>query len=594
MDVGECKGMTVQAAKPIVKNKMIDDGLAVLYHEPEGLVMSRSGDKCIVASCYQWMLDYGEENWKNFVMEHVKSDKFEAYNPKTLQEFEKILDWLKEWGCSRTQGLGTLVPWDKQFVIESLSDSTIYMAYYTVAHLLQGGVLNGSAAGPLDIKAEDMTVDAWNYVMLGKEYVEGTKIPEETLSKLRHEFNYWYPMDMRCSGKDLIRNHLTMSLYNHAAIWNDKDKMTRSYFCNGYLMLNGAKMSKSTGNFLTVRQCINKYGVDATRVALADSGDTLDDANFEEPVANKCIMTLYVYDQWIAENIKTSVPEDFDDFKKAPEFDQWDKILISVLNNIIASTAQYYEEIKYKNIVKHAYHELLSIKEEYILGKGGKANPLVLLKFIEAHLILLNPIVPHFSQHCWTNHMVPVLKKIDGAKCEELLLNQGWPEQIPIENQQLYVKLYSYIKSTKAAVSMSLDKAKSGGKKKKGQPAAEKVIENCAIFVALEYPELQKKVLELMNNATWEDNKIDPAYKVQVRELIKDKKQASLALGFGSFIEKEASTEGKEIALQMTMSFNELEVLEQSKVFIFDNKATIKNIKFMLASNEEEEIANSK
>jgi leucyl-tRNA synthetase len=29
--------------------------------------------------------------------------------------------------------------WDPQFLIESLSDSTIYMAYYTVAHLLQVG-----------------------------------------------------------------------------------------------------------------------------------------------------------------------------------------------------------------------------------------------------------------------------------------------------------------------------------------------------------------------------------------------------------------------------------------------------------------------
>lgn len=29
------------------------------------------------------------------------------------------------------------MPWDEQFLIESLSDSTIYMAYYTVAHILQ-------------------------------------------------------------------------------------------------------------------------------------------------------------------------------------------------------------------------------------------------------------------------------------------------------------------------------------------------------------------------------------------------------------------------------------------------------------------------
>ncbi len=68
--------------------------------------------------------------------EHVKSDNFKAYNVKTQQEFEETLDWLREWACSRSTGLGTKLPWDPQFVIESLSDSTIYMAYYTVSHLL--------------------------------------------------------------------------------------------------------------------------------------------------------------------------------------------------------------------------------------------------------------------------------------------------------------------------------------------------------------------------------------------------------------------------------------------------------------------------
>ena len=48
--------------------------------------------------------------------------------------------------------LGTRIPWDPQFMIEALSDSTIYMAYYTVAYLLQGGVVNGSQPGPLGVK----------------------------------------------------------------------------------------------------------------------------------------------------------------------------------------------------------------------------------------------------------------------------------------------------------------------------------------------------------------------------------------------------------------------------------------------------------
>lgn len=131
------------------------------------------------------------------------------------------------------------------------------MAYYTVAHFLQGGNIDGSKPGSLNIKPEDLTLAAWDYVFLGKEYnaAECPNISEDKLKAMRHEFEYWYPMDLRVSGKDLIRNHLTMSLYHHAAIWKDntEQRMTRNYFCNGYLNLNNSKMSKSTGNFLTMR-----------------------------------------------------------------------------------------------------------------------------------------------------------------------------------------------------------------------------------------------------------------------------------------------------------------------------------------------------
>lgn len=47
---------------------------------------------------------------------------------------------------------GTRLPWDKQWLVESLSDSTIYMAYYTVSHLLQQGVFDGSEGGVFGIR----------------------------------------------------------------------------------------------------------------------------------------------------------------------------------------------------------------------------------------------------------------------------------------------------------------------------------------------------------------------------------------------------------------------------------------------------------
>lgn len=69
-------------------------------------------------------------------MEFIKGENFKSFNDNILGGFEGALDWLKEWGCSRSFGLGTRIPWDKQFLIESLSDSTIYMSYYTISNLL--------------------------------------------------------------------------------------------------------------------------------------------------------------------------------------------------------------------------------------------------------------------------------------------------------------------------------------------------------------------------------------------------------------------------------------------------------------------------
>lgn len=149
---------------------------------------------------------------------------------------------------------------------------------------------------------------------------------------MRHEFEYWYPMDMRVSAKDLIRNHLTMCLYNHAAIWEDKGMMPRSIFCNGYMVLNKQKMSKSTGNFLTIRDCIEKFGVDATRLTLADSGDSLDDANFDTEFANSCILKLFTFEEWIKKNIQENVPMNFDFTEAKQNQDLWDNILENAVN----------------------------------------------------------------------------------------------------------------------------------------------------------------------------------------------------------------------------------------------------------------------
>jgi leucyl-tRNA synthetase len=97
---------------------------------------NRSADECVVALCDQWFLNYGDQQWKDSVKQWLGS--MNLYHDEVKKNFEATLDWLQEHACSRTYGLGTRLPWDKKWLIESLSDSTIYMAYYTIKNILEG------------------------------------------------------------------------------------------------------------------------------------------------------------------------------------------------------------------------------------------------------------------------------------------------------------------------------------------------------------------------------------------------------------------------------------------------------------------------
>lgn len=105
------------------------------------------------ASVQRRSLTYGEPEWRAKT-EQALAD-METHDPVVQHAFEHTLGWLEHWACSRSFGLGTKIPWDTEFLVESLSDSTIYMAYYTVAHILQEGNMFGDHRGA--VKPEAMT-----------------------------------------------------------------------------------------------------------------------------------------------------------------------------------------------------------------------------------------------------------------------------------------------------------------------------------------------------------------------------------------------------------------------------------------------------
>lgn len=566
------KGQKVQDVKKPIQKMMVEKGEALIYMEPEKQVLSRSADECVVALCDQWYLDYGNEEWKkqaHGVLEHL-----ETFCDETRKNFEATLAWLQEHACSRTYGLGTRLPWNEQWLIESLSDSTIYMAYYTVAHLLQGGVLSGQGPSPLGIRPQQMTREVWDYIFFKTSPFPKTDIPKEHLLKLRREFEFWYPVDVRVSGKDLVPNHLSYYLYNHVAMWpNDSGKWPQAVRANGHLLLNSEKMSKSTGNFLTLSQAIAKFSADGMRLALADAGDTVEDANFVEAMADAGILRLFTWVEWVKEMIANQ-----DNLRTGPADTFNDRVFISEMNSGIIKTDQHYERMMYKEALKSGFFEFQAAKDKYReLAIEGMHKDLV-FQFIENQTLLLAPICPHLCEHTWS-----LLGK------SSTVMKAVWPTAGPVD--EILIRSSQYLMDTAHDLRLRLKAYSQPAKGKKGDNKPPAKPTHCTIYVAKTYPPWQHSALSLLgkhyksNNGALPDNKVIAMELGAMPEL---KKYMKRVMPFVAMIKDNLEKNGPRV-LDLELEFDERAVLLENIVYL-TNSLELDQIDVVFASEADEKV----
>ena len=137
------------------QKKLKELGLAEKFYETTRRAKTRGGDDVIVANLNgQWFLDYSDEKVKQKARELLEYCDF---YPKNLIDTQLgYINWANLRPCARKRGLGTKLPYDKNWIIEPLSDSTIYQMLYLVIKKIR----------EYNIAVEDLTEEFFDEIFL--------------------------------------------------------------------------------------------------------------------------------------------------------------------------------------------------------------------------------------------------------------------------------------------------------------------------------------------------------------------------------------------------------------------------------------------
>ena len=393
--IPEFGGMKVRFAREELKEKLINDNIAtVMYDFAERPVVCRCGNNCVVKIMDdQWFMKYGNEEWTEKTLEVLEG---ETVIPKEIKNnFEYYLNWLDDWACSRKVGLGTRLPWDDQWLIEPLTDSTIYMSYYSIAKYLR------------DMNPDDLNRAFFDKVLLNKDSGEIT-VPADKVKEIQDEFNYWYPLDWRLSAKDLVGNHLSFLMFHHSAIY-PKDKWPRGTVVFGMGLLEGNKMSSSKGNVILLKDAIKDYTADVVRLFLMASAEPWQDFDWREKEVLGTKRRLEGFRECAArvEEIKGS-PLDLSNIEPVELTRTIDLWMMSQLNQHIKNATEALEVFQTRQALQDSLFLLKKDVDHYIyrvkhiIDDKDPAVIYVLSTVLESWIRLLAPFTPHTSEELWS------------------------------------------------------------------------------------------------------------------------------------------------------------------------------------------------
>jgi len=312
--------------------------------------------------------------------------------------------------------------------------------------------------------------------------------------------------------------------------------------------VDGQKMSKSEGNFLTLDFAVHEFSADASRIALADAGDTLDDSNFERATATKALMDLGAEMKFIGQQVE-NLPKLRD---SDPVFA--DKAFDNEVNFLITEAKENYENMLFREATQKAFFNMMSERSRYRLICNSSGTPMhkkCILRYINAFVVMMAPICPHWSEKVWQKY--PAIRLGDKSS---LVINASWPAvqaDLDPSLQRQYSFVEDYVKTLRKVVSR---------KKKK----------NVIVYVCEQYADFESGILTFLQSKLIDGAGFPSDLNKQLARVAAEKKYGGKMkkrfMQFANFVAKKEVPAHGRAALATRCPFNQQALLKANVAYI--------------------------
>ena len=232
------------------------------------------------------------------------------------------------------------------------------------------------------------------------------------------ECDAWSPVDLYVGGIEHATMHLIYARYFYKVLRDlglaSGPEPFQKLICQGMVLKDGSKMSKSKGNIVDPDEVISKYGADALRLFMI----------FAAPIEKEIDWTGFEGIEGASRFLKRitrMVDEHVPSVERLPARDHLsaeEKALLIKLNQTIARLTDDLERRYQFNTVVSGLMELSNALHD--LPAGAPHRAAVIQHALDAFVRLMSPVAPHLAEQLW--HQLG-----HGGLC----MQAPWPEADP-------------------------------------------------------------------------------------------------------------------------------------------------------------------